>query len=163
MTEAVSMTATTAQVVEMVFRSMLGEAAVPARNEPGFEPELTASLHYAGSWRGVLVIECPADFAIRFTEALLPALAPLPGAEDETIDDALGELANMIGGNLKSALPPGAEISIPTVTRGRNHSLRLCGASYPIAARAAFASPYGEFWVTLLEALRPADSGLAQR
>ena len=41
--------------------------------------------------------------------------------------DAMGEVTNMIAGNLKSVLPPGVALSIPSVIEGRDYTGGLCG------------------------------------
>lgn len=38
----------------------------------------------------------------------------------------MGELANMIGGNLKSVLPPGVALSVPSVALGNELAVRIC-------------------------------------
>jgi len=43
---------------------------------------------------------------------------------DEDVRDALGELANMLAGNLKSVLPSGVVLSMPSVIEGSDYSLR---------------------------------------
>jgi len=43
------------------------------------------------------------------------------------VRDALGELANMLAGNLKSVLPSGVVLSMPSVIEGSDYSLRICG------------------------------------
>ena len=63
--------------------------------------------------------------------------------------DALGEFANMIGGNLKSVLPRGVSLSMPSVVEGSHYSLHVHRAK--TNKRLAFDGPDGPFWVTLLE------------
>jgi hypothetical protein len=60
----------------------------------------------------------------------------------------LGELANMIGGNLKCVLTRGIRLSMPSVVDGSDYSLRVCGAE--IRERLAFGCAEGPFWVTVL-------------
>ena len=45
--------------------------------------------------------------------------------------DAVGELANMVGGNIKALMPGSCQLSLPTVAEGRSEALeaargRLC-------------------------------------
>jgi len=74
---------------------------------------------------------------------------PAPTSFDDDVCDALGELVNMIGGNLKSVLPPGESLSIPTVVEGSHYSVRICGQYR--SERMAFSGIDGPFWVTLIE------------
>jgi chemotaxis protein CheX len=71
-----------------------------------------------------------------------------PAALDDVVRDMLGELANMIGGNLKSVLAPGIRLSMPSVVEGSDYSLRVCGAQ--VRERLAFQCAEGPFWVTIL-------------
>lgn len=49
------------------------------------------------------------------TEHMTSGAAPGPALDDEDIADALGELANVLGGNLKALLPEGSTLSLPSV------------------------------------------------
>ena len=69
-------------------------------------------------------------------------------AVDDGVRDVLGELANMIGGNVKFALAKGLHLSMPTVTDAGNAGLRICGAE--LQDRLSFECEDGPFWVTLL-------------
>jgi chemotaxis protein CheX len=71
-----------------------------------------------------------------------------PEAVTDDVRDVLGELANMIGGNIKSAVAAGLTLSMPSVTDGSDYGLRVCGSE--IQDRLAFDSDDGPFWVTLL-------------
>jgi chemotaxis protein CheX len=75
-----------------------------------------------------------------------------PDAVDDVVRDVLGELANMIGGNLKCILVPGIRLSMPSVVDGSDYSLRVCGAE--VRERLAFQCGEGTFWITVL-AQRP--------
>jgi CheY-specific phosphatase CheX len=67
---------------------------------------------------------------------------------DDVVRDVLGELANMIGGNLKCVLTPGIRLSMPSIVDGSDYSLRVCGAEVP--ERLAFQCAEGPFWITAL-------------
>ena len=51
----------------------------------------------------------------------------LPAAQldDEQVADALGELTNMIGGNIKSLIPGPGRLSMPTVTVGASSTVPM--------------------------------------
>ena len=74
-----------------------------------------------------------------------------PDRVDEDVRDSLGELANMVGGNLKSVLPPGVALSMPSVVDGSDYALRICGGN--ATNTVAFSSALGIFWVTLVQVL----------
>jgi hypothetical protein len=61
----------------------------------------------------------------------------------------MGEIVNMVGGNLKSVLPHGVALSMPSVVQGRSYSLRVCGSN--MVNHQGFVTADGPFWVTLVE------------
>jgi chemotaxis protein CheX len=135
-----------AQIVESVFDAMLGlrleetsTAWFPAADR------LTAAVHLSGEWNGALMLECTRRQACCLAARFL-SMEPV-AAVDDVVRDVLGELANMIGGNLKSILVRGIHLSMPAVVDGE-YSYRVCGSE--IRDQLAFESEFGTFWVTIL-------------
>jgi chemotaxis protein CheX len=93
-------------------------------------------------------LECDRGQACHFTHRLMAV--PLPQEVNDDVRDTMGELANMLGGNLKSVLPRGVVLSMPSVVEGSDYSLRVCGG-HAVVERVAYRSPAGVFWVTLVE------------
>jgi chemotaxis protein CheX len=144
--------AETQQIVQDVFSSMLRmDVEQVAASEPPHGPVITAAVHFVGSWKGALRIECTPDQIFEYTKRLLGIERPI--AVNEDVCDAFGELANMIGGNLKAVLPPVVQLSMPSVVRGEDYAMRICKAV--TACRLAFDSELGVFWVTLVEFVEP--------
>jgi chemotaxis protein CheX len=88
-----------------------------------FHDTLTSMVGLAGSYSGILAIHCPKNLAILITSSML-------GMEvteiDDDVNDAMGEIANMVGGDVKHIFSPkGADInlSIPTVIYGSDYVL----------------------------------------
>jgi chemotaxis protein CheX len=79
--------------------------------------EVSASVSVTGAWRGHVVLSCSAKAAKNAAAALLGVEFDEVTTED--IADALGELANIIGGNVKSLLPEPCALSLPHVLVGR--------------------------------------------
>jgi CheY-specific phosphatase CheX len=141
------------QVVDMVFRTMLGLKVEPYPMHWVRPPDMvTAAVYFAGSWRGAVLLECTHAQARHFAQ-LLMSIGP-PETVDEDVRDALGELANMLAGNLKSVLPGGVVLSMPSVIEGSDYSLQICGNRS--VERVPFWSSEGIFGVTLIELL-PTD------
>jgi chemotaxis protein CheX len=69
-----------------------------------------------GGWNGHVVFGCSAP-ASRTAAAVLLAMGEDELAEAD-VADAVGELANMIGGNIKSLLPSPSALTLPLVTLG---------------------------------------------
>jgi chemotaxis protein CheX len=80
-----------------------------------------ANVCLSGVWQGVLMVECEAEVAMRLSCTLLGM--PLGEATDIDIADTLGEIANVIGGNLKNVLPGPTLMSLPVVARSMSPSL----------------------------------------
>jgi len=136
-----------AQIVESVFATMMSLEVVQGR-VPWFPSgdRLNAVLHLAGHWNGAVLVECDRRQACRFAGRFLSMEAP--DSVDDVVRDVLGELANMIGGNLKCVLTRGIKLSMPSVVDGSDYSLRVCGAE--IRERLAFQCAEGVFWITVL-------------
>lgn len=136
-----------AQIVESVFETMVRLKVSAGGPEwfPG-EERLTAAVHLAGDWNGAVLVECDRKQACRFAGHFL-SIDP-PEAVDDVVLDVLGELANMIGGNLKCALMHRIQLSMPSVVEGTNYRIRVCGAG--TRDRIAFDCDEGPFWVTIL-------------
>jgi chemotaxis protein CheX len=106
---------------------------------------LTAAIHLSGEWNGALLLQCAPEQARRFTGRFL-SMDP-PESVDDLVLDVFGELANMIGGNLKCVLTQGIRISIPTVVDGGDHTFRLCQTE--IHERLSFVCEDGPFRVSV--------------
>jgi chemotaxis protein CheX len=140
------------QAVELfreVFRSMVHTEvyACPEPASPVPDPIVTSAVYFAGSWKGAALLECNLELAKLFTARLMPGCQPT--SFDDDVRDCIGELANMIGGNLKALLPDHVELSIPSVIEGRNYSVRLCGNNAFL--RLPFACEAGTFVVIIVE------------
>ncbi len=83
------------------------------------EDPLISSLHYAAPSNQFLLLECSPQLAFHLTACLFDR--PKPTLEtDEDVVDALAELVNTIGGNLKALMSPQTCISLPSVLQRRD-------------------------------------------
>lgn len=78
--------------------------------------EVSAAVALTGAWAGRVVIACTAVAARYATMAML-GIAEADVAEAD-VTDALGELANIIGGGVKGLLPEPCALSLPLVVTG---------------------------------------------
>lgn len=147
-----------AQIVEAVAQTML-KLELETSDSAWFPDadRLTAVVHLTGIWNGAVLLECSRELACCFAARFLSTA--MPHDVDEVVLDVLGELANMIGGNLKCVLMHGIGLSMPSVVNGSDYSLRVCGAE--IQNRLAFQCDEGEFWVTIL-AMRAVSPGIGK-
>ena len=112
------------------------------------ESNLTSMLGLGGGIRGMLAIHCPAAVAKGITGGFL-------GIEVETLDedvkDAIGEIANMVAGNLKVSLAKqgiDVELAIPTSIVGDSFAISGIGDSNRVVV--VFKMGEDTFWVELL-------------
>jgi len=131
-------------VVSSVFETMMGVSVVPTEGEWNSDTaRVTATISLTGYSSGVLMLEADRLQACQFAGHFLQ-MDP-PDAVDNDVRDVLGELANMISGNIKSALMPEAALSLPSVIDGSSYNLHVCNEES--IQRKAFACDYGVFWV----------------
>jgi chemotaxis protein CheX len=120
-----------AEMVEQVWESYLDPEGlnplIPTydENQPS---EVHSSVSITGSWTGHIVY-ASSTLAARRAAAAFLAMEPDEVAEED-LSDVLGELANIVGGNVKAMLPPGAFLSLPQVVLAPETTAR-----YPSAQR----------------------------
>lgn len=141
------------QIVDYVFKTMVC-LEVSECNQSWLPngDQLTATIHLAGDWNGVLALECGRKQACAFAARFLSM--ENPEMVDDVVRDVLGELANMIGGNLKCVLAGGLKLSMPSVVDGADHNLRVCRAG--VRERLVFECAEGVFSVAVLREQRQA-------
>jgi hypothetical protein len=107
--------ATIQGIAEDSWTALIGEdeVLVPL---PGELPADTLSSWVAvgGPWTGSVVITCGRTTAEELTRSLLREHAPAV-LDTEDVEDALGELANVVGGNVKGVLPGPSVLGLPEV------------------------------------------------
>lgn len=88
-----------------------------------FHCSVTGMVGLAGTYSGILSIHCPRGFAALITSNMLGLEIEEVG---DDVNDALGEIANMLGGYVKMMLSKGGldiQLSIPTVISGEEYTL----------------------------------------
>jgi chemotaxis protein CheX len=76
----------------------------------------------SGAWQGSVLLACPAQLARMAAAAMFDR--PAEQLDDREVADALGELTNMIGGNIKSLIPGPSRLSMPAVTAGASPTVK---------------------------------------
>ena len=113
------------QAVQSIFQSMLGLEVSEAHHQeagPDHGVRVTASVGLAGDWDGTVLIECSGKTACTLAGALL--MAQLDEVDDN-VKDVLGELANMLAGNISRQLPGSSALSLPCVVEGQDYKLGI--------------------------------------
>lgn len=112
---------------------------------------LTSMIGLGGGIRGLLAIHCPASVAQAVTGSFL-------GMEVDTLNDdvkdAIGEIANMIAGNLKvsfNKMDISVELALPTSVVGK--SFHVSGIADALRTIVPFNFGDDTFWVELMYVL----------
>jgi CheY-specific phosphatase CheX len=118
------------EIVECVTSVLLGIPAIPARrpddlSDLGAQEVWTGCVTLSGAFSGAITLTCTRAFAQRATRAM--AVAPSGEVPDETARDVLGELTNVLGGNIKSLVSASVDST--------------CHLSTPLIASGAFELP----------------------
>jgi chemotaxis protein CheX len=105
-----------AEMVEQVWVSYLdpeGVSPLVPTGDDGQPSEVHSSVSISGSWTGHVVYASSTEAARKAAAAFLAMDSSEVSQED--LSDVLGELANIVGGNVKAMLPPGCFLSLPQV------------------------------------------------
>ncbi len=132
------------QIVRDVLDVMFFADSTPSVDQGPTSESYTATVGFVGEWRGAVLVRCNIPTA----EALAKRLFKSERLSHEDVADSMGELANMIGGNLKSCLPEGVVLSVPNVALGGDLAVRVCGESQ--SQSTVYRCEAGTFEVTLV-------------
>lgn len=109
--------------VGTVFDTMLN---MPMKEVPGDgfsfgnELQIASSVGFTGNLNGVIYLYSTVQFAGRITSGLL-GLSEAEAQQEEYVNDAMGEIANMVVGHVKSRLTDSGVacvMTIPSIVRG---------------------------------------------
>lgn len=123
-----------ADAVKEVFSTMLN---IDAQKEPpgtalaNGEPHIASSVGFIGRATGVVYLYSTGSFARKMTRSLL-RLEDSEVAGDEMVNDAMGELANMVVGHIKSRLCDrgiNCALTIPSIVRGSHFSIETVSST----------------------------------
>lgn len=83
---------------------------------PGGLPDdaLSSWVEIVGPWTGTVVLTTGRTTAEELARCLLAEHAP-PVLDEEDVTDGMGELANVVGGNIKAVLPGPSVLGLPEV------------------------------------------------
>lgn len=120
-----------------IWDSVLGMGAIPvpprlAETIPG--PRVTSSVNITGEWEGSVAL----TFSPPLCRRLASGMFGLDDGDldDELVRDAVGELANIAGGNVKGMVPFETVLSLPQVISGEGYTVSVPGAR--VLCEAAF-------------------------
>ena len=108
-------------ILESMFDLPLDEAATPALD---VRSTVTGCVHIDGAWNGAVILQCPMVLATRLTVEMFQGPS---SPEADEVRDAIGELTNMLAGNVKGLLPEPCRISLPGVALGSDYRFSVVG------------------------------------
>ncbi|KAB0672375.1 chemotaxis protein CheX [Oryzomonas sagensis] len=145
--------------VKEVFSTMIGMddlLHLPLEIDPvnHFSGCTSALVGLAGTYNGLISLHVPDELAHNITTSMLGKEAG--GAADDDIQDALGEVANMIAGSFKQHLTNSGldiRLSTPSVVTGKRYAIALTNKPEAMALRFAASD---EDWFMVAVALEQA-------
>lgn len=142
-----------------IFATMIGvDIAVNSNDSKHLEAacNISAMIGLGGDLRGLLSLHFPAKIAVYITSQFLGSE---PDGLDEDVKDAVGELANMLAGDLKIVFEQRSiktELAIPTTVVGESY--RTGGLPGARKVQVTFACAEGTFLVSLKYLLSQQES-----
>lgn len=106
-----------AQVAQEIWTALLAaDEGSPLLPGDVASNEVVAQIHISGEWNGTVCLNCSNLAARHATSAMF-------GMEDDEltdadIKDAVGELVNVMGGNIKGLVEGPSDLSLPKVSEG---------------------------------------------
>jgi len=116
-------------ILDEVWGSFLSspEPLLPASDD-GMNHGTSAAVTITGDWRGIVVVETSRPVAEEVTRRMLMLDAVTP----DDVADAMGELVNIVGGQVKSLTGGQSTLSLPIVASGHlvqpSEARELCRA-----------------------------------
>lgn len=134
---------------ESIWKSILSLDAKPTENgsaDSEINYAFAGCVHITGAWNGTVTVLYPMSLAKQVASIMFD-LHGEP-VESELLQDALGELTNMTGGNIKSLLPEPCFLSLPAVAK-TNSAMRVPGSE--LVSKVTFLCNGENFQVSLLK------------
>ncbi len=137
------------EYTESIWKSILSLDVKPAQNGSGDSNNnyaVAGCIQITGAWNGSVTMHYPMPLAKQVASIMFD-LHGEP-VENEQIQDALGEMTNMTGGNIKSLLPEPCFLSLPAVAL-TDRAMRIPGSE--LVTQVTFKCNGENFLVSLLK------------
>jgi len=141
-------------IVDEILGSMAGMQLTPSPTLIGFDTRngyLVSTVQIVGDWQGAVRLDIDLELARQ-------ACANLVGADPadlspQDICDAVGELANMTGGSVKTLCAPTSRLSLPSVAMGRDFEFTVSQGT--VVQAISFSHPCGVLTVSVIQKEAP--------
>ena len=110
-------------IVRDVWSTQLGLAIEDLAERPTFDhtKTITAAIHITGDFRGCVRLECSRALVLRSASIMFGQPEAELVREDEL--DVIGELTNVVTGNIKALVPGINSLSLPTIIDGSDYEV----------------------------------------
>lgn len=138
------------EIVQATWDSVL---QLPVEEADGFDggtsgaPAFAGVVTISGAWEGAVGVHIEENLGRR-AASIMFASDP-SAATRQDVEDALAELTNMVGGNLKALLPTPCQLGLPVVVEGTDFRMRVSGGAQIMKRR--FLCEGDRFAVTVVE------------
>jgi chemotaxis protein CheX len=143
------------EIVKMIWSTLVDMPILPGgevvRND---DSTVTGIVNIDGAWHGAVFVRCPLALAARVTSSMFQG-DDRPSLDD--VCDALGELTNMVAGNVKALLPQPSVLSLPTVAFGSDYEIGVLGTH--VVASVPFMSESQPLVVSVVQRSDEAGAG----
>ncbi len=141
-----------AQIVGSIWTSILDrvvEVDESCCDEPWTLPgrTLTGCVQLTGDFEGATLLFCTAPLARTLASVMFSEEPDTLSSEE--VRDALGELVNMVAGNIKPLLPGTSRLSLPSVVEGADYEVIVPGSR--VVCRVGFRCEGEPLQVTFVE------------
>ncbi|MDP1571268.1 MAG: chemotaxis protein CheX [Vicinamibacterales bacterium] len=117
-----------ATLTEEIWLSTAGMAAHPLEvwdDGALTGPTLDGVINITGDWQGAVLLQVPRPLAGQVAAHMFHLGEEAPSRQD--VHDALGEITNMTGGNIKALMAGACHLSLPVVVDGTDYSIGIPG------------------------------------
>ena len=101
------------QITQMIFQSMFELDVVPSESSALVTKGFLSEIPIHGNWNGSVRVYCNGELARKVAERMF--LIDEVELSPQDVTDAVGELTNMIGGNVKSLFGHECSLGFPSV------------------------------------------------
>lgn len=114
------------QIAKQVWSTMLGLDITNANEIIAKSPLITGQINISGNWNGSIQLQTTLAYARLMASAVFKT-------EPDQLDlseviDSLGEMLNIVAGQIKSLLPGSSLLSLPVVTEGTDYRVTTLGS-----------------------------------
>lgn len=117
------------EAVQEIFSTMLSmeasqEGEIQRESKAPFKDSISGVIGLAGAYKALLAIHLPQPVALAITSSFLMMEV---SEVDQDVEDAIGELANMLGGSVKAILSDKSrdiDLSLPSIIMGDEYGFQ---------------------------------------